>query len=64
MSKTIKQEVLYPCCKGKGHIFDAVECVFTFGIALILGALDSNLKDVCPQCGGKGIVYRKIIIEN
>lgn len=63
MGKIIRQEVLCPRCKGKGRIFDTIECVFTAGISLILGALDSDLKDVCPKCDGKGIVYRKIIIE-
>lgn len=60
---TLKQEVLCPRCKGKRRIFDTTECVFTAGVLPILDMLDSNLKDVCPKCNGKGIIYRKIIIE-
>lgn len=52
-----------PPLQGKRRIFDTTECAFTAGVSLILGMSDSNLKDVCPKCNGKGIIYRKIIIE-
>lgn len=59
----MKQEVTCPKCKGKGRVFDVAECVFTAGIAFVLGAIDNHLKDICPKCGGTGSIYRKTIIE-
>lgn len=62
--RIIKQEITCPKCKGSGRVFDVAECVFTAGISFVLGAIDSNLKDVCPKCGGNGTVYRKIKIKD
>ena len=45
-------------------VFDVSECVFTEGISFILGMIDSRCKDFCPECGGRGVVYRKTIIED
>lgn len=61
--KVIKKEITCPRCGGTGRVFNTAECVFTFGIAFILGAIDHRLKDVCPKCGGDGVVYRETIIE-
>ena len=63
MSKIVKREITCPRCKGKGHVFDIAECVFTAGIAFVLGSIDSNLKNTCPKCDGDGYVYQKIIIK-
>lgn len=63
MSKVIRKEITCPRCKGTGRVFDVSECVFTFGIAFVLGAIDHRLKDICPECDGEGTVYRKIVIE-
>lgn len=51
-----------PKCKGNGVVLDPAECLFTGGIAFVLGLLDSRYRSTCPRCNGNGIIrHRKII---
>lgn len=45
-----------PRCKGKGKVYDVALGVFTLGISTFFEAIDEDVRDDCPRCGGVGFL--------
>lgn len=55
----IKEKVRCSRCNGRGRVFNVEECVCTAGISFVLGLIDRNMRDVCPECDGEGWIFKE-----